>query len=176
MPDLLLCWEAEAEAAEASRSQCSVEGLAAAADCCCMILESMYLPLLLCRCSSPPVAATPAHCAPRRNSGTQTSTARAACLAPGSRTSLVDLLSNTMSKRPPDDQGDESKEENKKPRVQKQAEGEKPCCPICDEEWEAEESPSAAVASHVPRMLSCFHSFCTSCVATMKILQQDKEG
>ena len=88
-----------------------------------------------------------------------------------------------MSKRPAaaaaDDRGgDESKQEsNKKARVDDQAAdaGEKPHCPICDEEWEANESAWAGVASHLPRMLSCFHSFCTSCMAGMNILQQ-KEG
>ena len=71
-----------------------------------------------------------------------------------------------MSKRPLDNAGDESKQEgSKKQRVEDQAEDEKPQCPICDEEWEADEDPSAAVASHVPRMLSCFHSVCTSCMA-----------
>lgn len=56
-----------------------------------------------------------------------------------------------MSKRALDDDdggGDESKQEaNKKARVEDHADAEKPHCPICFLEWEADENPSAAVES-----------------------------
>ena len=70
-----------------------------------------------------------------------------------------------MSKRPFDDSGDESKEENKKPRtddhtLEDHADFE---CSICNHAWATEEN-----GKHAPRLLSCCgQSVCTACLAGM---------
>ena len=90
--------------------------------------------------------------------------------APPRHRSATFLLSSrlstaaAMSKRAASYQ-DDPKQLSKKARQEVQPDAEKPQCPICMEEWEADEDPSDDVASCVPRMLSCFHSVCTKCMA-----------